>query len=240
MNRPPSGIADARQLALGVGFNAARRLDNFIAGANAGAVAALQAVARGEGSGHVYLRGGDATGKTHLLQGCCAEAQARGARVAYLPLAERAALPRGVLAGMAGASLVCVDDVDRIAGDGAWETAVFNLHNEADATGARLLFAGRAGPSAFALPDLRSRLSACLMLVLAQADDALRRAVLCRRARELGFELGDEAVDFILAREARDLAHLAALVEALDGYALAAKRRVTVSLVREFLARPPP
>ena len=42
--------------------------------------------------------------------------------------------------------------------------------------------------------------------------------------------------DFILARHPRDLARLTSLVEALDGYALAAKRRVTIALVREFLA----
>jgi DnaA family protein len=139
---PPSG-----QLALGVGFNAARRLDNFVTGANAAVVEALRAVATGGGNGHVYLRGADATGKTHLLQACCAEAQDRGARVAYLSLANRSALPRGLLAGMAGARLVCIDDVDRIAGDAQWENAVFNLYNEAEASGSRALkrrFAGSA------------------------------------------------------------------------------------------------
>jgi DnaA family protein len=72
--------------------------------------------------------------------------------------------------------------------------------------------------------------------VLTQADDEVRRQVLGRRAQDLGFELGDDVADFILARQPRDLARLTALVEALDGYALAAKRRVTVALVREFLS----
>lgn len=236
MTLPAGGAPPSGQLALGVGFNAARRLDNFVPGANAPVVQALRAVASGAGGGHVFLRGADATGKTHLLQACCAHAQERGARVAYLPLANRAELPRGLLAGMAEVRLVCVDDVDQIAGDAGWETAVFNLYNEADASGARLLFSGHAGPSSMALPDLQSRLAACLVLVLAQADDGVRRQVLCRRAQDLGFDLGEDVADFILARQPRDLARLASLVEALDGYALAAKRRVTIALVREFLA----
>lgn len=234
---PGSGPVSGRQLALGVGFNAARRLGNFVPGANDAVLGALRALVRGEGAGHLYLRGAPGSGKTHLLQACCAEVQAGGARVAYLPLADRAAFPRGLLAGLAGAALLCLDDVDRAVADADWETALFHLYNEAEAAGARLLFSGRAGPAAARLPDLRSRLCASLVLDLAPPDDAQRARVLQQRARDLGFELPDDAVAWVLARRPRDLARLTALVEGLDRYALAAKRRVTLALVREFLER---
>ena len=60
--------------------------------------------------------------------------------------------------------------------------------------------------------------------------------MLTRRASDLGFELGADVLAYVLARQSRDLGDLVALVESLDRYALAAKRRVTVALVREFLA----
>lgn len=227
--------APSGQLALGVGFNAARRMDNFVPGPNAGCVAALRAAVAGQVEGHVYLAGPEGSGKTHLLQASCALAAAGGARVAYVPLAERRALDAAVFAGLASAALVCVDDVDHAAGDEGWERALFNLYNEAEASGARMVFAGRRGPAAVALADLRSRLSAALMLQLLAPDDALRRQVLRQRARDLGVELGDDVLAYVLARQPRALGRLTALLEALDRYALAAQRRITVSLVREFL-----
>jgi DnaA family protein len=232
---PGGAIAPSGQLALSVGFNAARRLDNFVPGPNAGCVAALRAVVTGESGGHVYLTGPEGSGKTHLLHASCALAAAGGARVVYLPMVQRRALDAAVLSGMDSAVLVCVDDVDHAAGDGPWELALFNLYNEADAGGARMVFAGRRGPAAMALADLRSRLSAALVLQLLAPDDAQRRQVLRGRARELGFELGDDVLGYLLSRQPRALGHLTALVEDLDRYALAAQRRVTVALVREFL-----
>jgi len=234
---PVGAPAPTGQLALGVGLNAAARLENFIPGANGAVLSLLRRLVSGELAGHVYLRGGQGVGKTHLLQACCAQAQRSSARVGYLPLGERDTLSRKVLTGMQSAALICIDDVDRVAGDMDWETGLFNLYNEAEASGARLLFAGRGGPATVSLPDLRSRLSAALLLVLAAPDDALRREVLRQRGHALGFELADDTLAYILARQPRDLGRLTALVDAVDRYALSAKRRVTTALVREYLDR---
>ena len=228
------------QLALGFEFNPARRLDNFLPGPNAATLEAVRAIAGNDSRALLYLRGPESTGKTHLLQGCCAAAQAEGARVAYLPLTRLDVITPDVLGGLHEADVLCIDDVDRVAGESAWETALFHLYNEAEARGSRLVFSGRGGPSLLQMPDLASRLAAGLMLVLLPADDALRRAVLNQQAGELGFELGDDAAEFILSRAPRDLARLSALVASLDRYALAAKRRVTLALVREFLATADP
>ena len=228
---PPS----ARQLALGVEINPSRRLDNFVAGPNAAALAALRGLLAGEVDGHVYLHGAQGAGKSHLLQGCCAAAAAAGRPVAYLPLARHRVLDVGVCAGLERASLVCLDDVDRVAGARDWERALFRLYNESEAAGARLLFAGRRGPDGFELPDLRSRLFAALAVQLAPPDDAHRAEVLRRHARERGVGIGEDVLAFILARQSRDLGALVRLLEELDRFALAEKRRVTVALVRDYL-----
>ncbi|MFT5445818.1 MAG: DnaA family protein [Gammaproteobacteria bacterium] len=225
-----------RQLALGVAFNASRRFSNFVPAGNEAVLGALDALLRGHSSGHVYLSGGAGIGKTHLLQACCAFAADGGERVAYLPMGERSQLDESLLRDLEQARVVCVDDVDRVAHDPRWERAVFSLYNDADLAGVPMIFAGRKGPDSVGLADLRSRLTAALRLELIAPDDTHRAAVLAQRAADLGFELGADVQAYVLARQPRNLADLTSFVESLDRYALAAKRRVTVALVREFLA----
>jgi DnaA family protein len=235
-NRTGETAKGVRQLALGVGLNAGRRFNNFVASGNEPIISALQALLRGQLTGHIYLSGGAGTGKTHLLQACCAAAADGGGRVAYLPLSERTQLDESLLHNLAQARVVCIDDVDQIARDARWERAVFSLYNDADLAGVPMVFAGRNGPGSVNLADLRSRLSAALRLDLCTPSDAHRAAVLGQRATDLGIELGADVLAYVLARQSRDLGDLVALVESLDRYALAAKRRVTVALVREYFA----
>ncbi len=231
------GAGPARQLPLGVRLNPSRRLDNFVPGRDGRVLDALDALVSGALGGHVLLLGAAGTGKTHLLQGCCARAAERGQRVAYLPLAAPEGIGPALLHGMESAHLLCVDDVDRVAGDAAWERALFRLYNEADAAGARLVFSARRGPAAFSLADLGSRLAAALALRLSAPDDTHRAAVLRAQAGERGLALTEDAVAYILARQPRDLARLVALLDELDRYALATQRRVTAALVREYLGQ---
>lgn len=225
-----------RQLALGVTFNASRRFSNFVTAGNESVISALNSLLRGQSNGHIYLSGAAGTGKTHLLQACCAVAADGGGRVAYLPMAARAQLDESLLRNLEQARVVCVDDVDQIAHDACWERAMFSLYNDVDLAGVSMVFAGRAGPDSIELADLRSRLSAALRLDLFAPDDAHRAAVLDQRANDLGFELGADVSAYVLTRQSRDLGDLTSFLESLDRYALAAKRRVTVALVREFLA----
>lgn len=234
--RKVHGPRGLRQLALGLGLNSVRRFSNFVANGNESVISALQALLRGQSSGHIYLRGGSGTGKTHLLQACCAFAADGGARVAYLPLTDLAKLDEALLLNLDKARVVCIDDVDRIADDARWQRAVFSLYNEVDQAGVPMVFSGRSGPSSTKLADLQSRFSAALRLELCAPSDAHRAAVLGQKAHDLGFSLGAEVLAYLLARQSRDVGDLVTLVEALDRYALSAKRRVTVALVREYLS----
>ena len=233
MTKQTGGV---RQLPLGVAFNASRRFSNFVPAGNEAVLGALDALLRGHSSGHVYLSGGAGTGKTHLLQACCAFAADGGERVAYLPMGTRSQLDESLFRDLEQARVVCVDDVDQVAHDPRWERALFSLYNDVDLAGVPMIFAGRAGPDSIDLADLRSRLSAALRLDLFAPDDTHRAAVLDQRATDLGFELGADVSAYVLTRQSRDLSDLTSFLASLDRYALAAKRRVTIALVREFLA----
>ena len=84
--------------------------------------------------------------------------------------------------------------------------------------------------------DLRTRLGWGHVFALQPLGEDLTRATLRREADRRGIFLSDEVMDYLLTRFARDLKHLMALLDRLDGYALAQQRAVTVPLIRRMLA----
>lgn len=234
------------QLPLGLRFPPDQRLQTY-RDAPAGLLEVLAALATG-GQG-VFLAGPAASGKSHLLLGCCAEAADRGASVlavreesgraeaVYLPLRVFGARAADALAHQGAVGLACVDDVDAIAGNRAAEVALFDLHNRVRDGGGSLLYAASAPPHqlALALPDLRSRLAQCTQFALVVPDEAQRRAILAGRAAARGLELDEAVLDYVFRRVGRDLGTLTALLDRLDRESLAAQRRVTVPFLRQAL-----
>jgi len=224
------------QLPLALRWPRRQRFEYFHAGANAPALAAVQALAGDSDAPWVYLYGAPGSGRSHLLMAACQAANAAGQIVQYLPLAtlgDTAAALRGV----AGSELLALDDLDAIAGNREAEHALFDLYNRAKAEGSALLFAATTTPSQLelVLPDLRSRLGACTQFALKPLDDDERRAVLQAQATSRGIQLDSSVLDWLFARYARDLGALLELLDRLDQASLAAQRRITVPFLRGFL-----
>jgi len=229
------------QLPLALRYPPDQRFDTFV-GAPPGALEQLRALAALAGQGErLFLAGAAGTGKTHLALAACAAAEAGGVRAHYLPLRAAAGRMQAALDALGdpggGATLVALDGLDAIAGSREDEVAVFAFHERARRAGIRLLYTARSAPDALALalPDLRSRLSQCVRIVLAPLDDDGRREVLRARAGRRGLVLEPAALDWLLARAGRDLAGLTALLDRLDRASLAAQRRITVPFLRQVL-----
>jgi DnaA family protein len=235
VNGVPVARRRPNQLPLGVTLRPPRGFSNFIAGPNAGAVAVLRDLLAGRG-GVVYLWGGSGSGKSHLLEACCGDASLHGRPVAYLPLAGSRVEP-DMLNGLAGIELLCIDDVDSVAGDGAWEEALFHLYNQAEQASCPMVLTASVAPRtpAWKLPDLASRLTAAVVWRLHALDDTDCRAALQLHARERGFELSDDVVTFVMKRLRRDMLSLSTFLDRLDQSSLAAQRRVTVPFVKALL-----
>lgn len=227
----------AAQLPLGLRLPDTARLDNFIPGPNAEALAAVRHCATTPGAAMLYLAGPAGSGRTHLLQAACRAVQSAGLQAAYVPLADRAVLSPALLEGLEDYALVALDDIDAVAGDTAWEEALFHLYNRLREAGGRLLAAAPAPPeqAGLRLPDLRSRLAWGALYALQLPDDATRLRILTQRARDRGLELSEDVGRFLLHRCPRDLPALLALLDRLDRAALAAQRRLTIPFVREVL-----
>lgn len=211
--------------------------ESFLDVGNETLVAFLQnvvATAKGPGG---WIRGGAATGKTHLLQAVCERA---GDRAQFLPLRDMLTMRDtgpAWLEGMASRRFVCLDDVDAVAGEAEWELALFGLYNALVDSGGVLICSAASAPrdSGFQLADLVSRFSRLPTFSLQALDESQRIEALQLRARHRGLELPSESAGYLLNRSARDMASLYALLDKLDAEAMIAKRRLTIPFVKEVL-----
>jgi DnaA family protein len=212
------------------------RFATFVGGPNR-APAEHAAALAAAGGGVLWLYGADGTGKSHLLQAACAAAAERGRRAMYVPLAAVDAIGPAALADLEALDVLALDDVDRVAGDAAWERRLFEVFNENAARGAALMLAARAAPRALglSLPDLASRAAGAVVYRLQPLADEERARALIAHARVRGIELEAAAADYLLARVARDMNALTSWLERFDRESLAARKRLTIPVIRDLL-----
>lgn len=207
---------------------------SFLPNGNEPLVALLESLAAGNNAAGCWLWGASGIGKTHLLQAVCDIA---GDRSVYVPLEILATAGPAAIDGLASRDVVCLDDIECIAGQEGWEHALFNLYNELLASGGQLVVAAAMTPRvcSFELADLASRMSQLPIYNVQGLDDADRAAALQLRAAHRGLNLPDETASYLLSRSRRDMGSLYALLDTLDAEALRAQRRLTVPFVREVL-----
>jgi DnaA family protein len=221
-----------KQLALGMRLRAEAVFESFASGQNAEVVTAL----RSANTAPLWLWGGRGSGKTHLLQAVCAAASEAGA---YFPLDRSLALPPEALLGFERSQVLGLDDVDAVAGDQAWERALFRLFNEAAELRTRLIFAAAVAPrqAAWVLHDWASRAGSCVVYQLRELDDAGRIEALRLRAAQRGLQLPYETSEYLLKRMPRDLPTLFQILDALDEASLVEQRRLTIPFIRDALEK---
>ncbi len=225
------------QLPLQVGPADFAVFDNFLPGPNAALVHALKEIASLRQRALLWLWGAENSGRSHLLQATAAAADEAGHRAAYLPLAAGGGLSPDALAGFTGLDVVCIDDLDQIAGQPDWERSLFRLYEGLRAAGARLVVAADRGPLhvGLALPDLVSRMTSGATFRVQPLPDADKLAALRHRASWRGIELPEETARYLMTRVDRDTGALFGLLAELDRQAIVAQKRLTVPFVRQVL-----
>ena len=222
------------QLALPIGLDDHAVFESFLPAGNEELVDRLLGLASGAADGGCWLWGAASTGKTHLLQAVCDRA---GDRSVYVPIHVLADAGPALIMGLESREIVCIDDLDMVAGRGSWERAVFNLYNELLIQGGQLIVAASTAPreTGFELPDLASRMSQLPTYGLKALDENDRVAALRLRADHRGLDLPEDTARFLLKRSRRDMTTLYTLLDRLDREALKAKRRLTIPFVRDVL-----
>ena len=224
------------QLHLPIELRREPTLADYLPGRNGEALAALEATAAGRGEPFLFLFGLPGTGKSHLLQGACLDAARRGRQAHYCPLALPGLAP-DLLDDLERLDLVAVDDLDRIAGQGRWELALFGLFNRLRERGRALVTAASAAPDALGieLPDLCSRLQWGPRYRLLPLDEAECETLLRVTALGRGLVLPPEVTRYIMTRYPRDPASLLDLVGRVDAWSLREQRQPTIPLVRRAM-----
>ena len=224
------------QLVLGVHLQDEARFSNFyISSANAQLLEALQNQQSTQQL--IYIWGNGSSGRTHLLQALCHQQAELGNAIIYLPLGERENFGVELLQGANTLSMVCLDDVDKLAGSGEWESALFNLYNDVLQTDTRLLITANCPPQQLQLdlPDLQSRLQSCLVYQMQSPSDEEKSAIFRLRAVNRGMNIEESVSDYIVQRAERSLSSLMEILDNLDRVTLEKGRRVTIPLVREIM-----
>lgn len=222
------------QLALPLQLDDHAVFASFLANGNETLVSLLERAASDGSGGGCWIWGAPAVGKTHLLQ---AVSERAGDRSAYVPMALLAVAGPNVIEGLERRELVCIDDIDKVAGNKAWERALFNLYNDIAAEGGQLIVSAAMSQREcpLGLPDLASRLSQLPAFRVLELSEADREAALQLRSSHRGLELPDETARYLLSRSRRDMQSLYRLLDTLDQEALRMKRRLTIPFVRSVL-----
>lgn len=230
----------SEQLALPYRFNAELGFREFHEGPNAELVQILKQSVMGHGPVCVFIWGDPGSGKTHLLNASCMEASNAGLTACVIPLDTLKTWSSESLDGLGELDMVCLDNLEAVTGDPAWENALFLLFNQLNDRQATLVVAAKAPPAnlPFHLPDLQSRLCSGLIFRMLPLDDANKLLMLERKALALGLDLPPSVGRFMLTRSRRDLPSLIHMLEQLDQASLAAQRKLTIPFVKSILGEP--
>ena len=235
-NSSGSSSGTPRQLPLQIRLDDSATFDNYCV-APAGRALAEYLQPLQELQQFSFLWGNGGVGKTHLLQALCHAAEAESLSAFYLSLQHYQDYSPLLFEQLETFDLVCLDDVEAIAGQPEWEQGLFSLFNRMRDSGARLVVTSKVGPRqlSMTLPDLLSRLQSGVVFQVPQLDDVDKIRALQLRARLRGFELGDDVASYVLQRNARSMHSLFDLLERLDQRSLETGRRITIPLVRQLL-----
>lgn len=226
-----------KQLALAIQLNDEATLADFNWENNTLLHQHLQLMLAQKSDRMLYLWGLNGSGKSHILQGCCQAVNSTQSAI-YLPLRLLKEWGPQTIEGLEDQALICIDDIEAIAGDGAWEEALFHLYNRVkDQENGLLIISGAQTPatSPIRLADLRSRLGWGLVIQLNELCDKEKINALKEHAIKRGFDLPDSVGQFLLTRSSRNMHDLHQLLNRLDIASLAAHRKITIPFVKEIL-----
>jgi DnaA family protein len=225
-----------RQIPLNIALDDSAHFNNFFVGSNSQVFHRISSENNDEQS-FLYLWGPNASGKSHLAQALCRKYTDNGLSAFYFPLDTPSLTPQ-LLQGLESSDLVCLDNLEFIVGNEAWERAVFNLFNDIKHLNHELLLVSHysAKNIPIALPDLASRLNSMEVYRLnaVSHDDYADFVAFC--ASQRGLKIAKDVTEFMLARTERNPSKLIELIALLDKQSLTEQRRITIPFVKNILS----
>lgn len=227
-----------RQTVLPIGIEDDNTLDSFHTTQNQLLVGELKQLLDAEREKRVlYLWGESGSGKTHLLDACCAAAGRYGRANYYLSLKQNSSRLNSLM-DVDKNALICIDDLEEILGSEHAQKQIFLLYESVmSAQGGIIIVSGNAPLASLGLElkDLESRLSSGGIYHVHALNDDEKYDALKLRAKKRGFPLDDNVVEFIMTHYRRDTKSLFGLLDKLDSASLQAHRKITIPFVKSLL-----
>ena len=226
------------QLVLDLKLKSDATFDNFMVGQNAITVNVLKAFAEEKGDPYCFVWSHPGDGLSHLLQAVCHRVTQNAYEAMYLPLSELKVFGPDFLEGIDSVPIVCIDDIHLIAGDAAWEEAMFHTFNRIHERGHRLIFGAHhiAAECGFQLKDLLSRIASGASYPIVPLGDEDKIQLLQHSAKRRGFDLPIDVARYLLVHFPRDMRTQFAILERLDLVSLQEKHRVTLPFAKHVLS----
>lgn len=213
--------------------------DNYLANGNEEVLnSLLKLLESADSPAPLYLWGSPGCGKSHLLLAACQRISQQSQSAIYLSLDDIGRLSPALLGELQQYELVCIDDVENVCADKAWEEALFHLYNAISQQRHKLLIAANSSPGELPteLPDLASRLLWGVSYHLQQLDDAGKQQLLIQMADEKGMLLSEEASCYLINRYSRNINKLSSLIDKLDHDSLSRQQKLTIPFLRQSIS----
>jgi DnaA family protein len=185
----------------------------------------------------LLIYGAKDSGKTYLLQALCNQFNNQGKSSFFLPMRQAIELSVDILDSLENIELVCIDGLESLVGNKAWEIGLFNLINRSFNSNNRLIFTSAKNIDGmnFELKDLDSRLRKIQSHELhSLADDDILSA-LKHIANLRSIELGSKEAQYLLTYADRNISDLVKILESLDQLSMEMKRKITIPLIKEVI-----
>ena len=185
----------------------------------------------------LLIYGAKDSGKTYLLQALCNQFNNQGKSSFFLPMRQAIELSVDILDSLENIELVCIDGLESLVGNRAWEVGLFNLINRSFNSNNRLIFTSAKNIDGmnFELKDLDSRLRKIQSHELhSLADDDILSA-LKHIANLRCIELGSKEAQYLLTYADRNISDLVKILESLDQLSMEMKRKITIPLIKEVI-----
>lgn len=231
------------QLSLPIGLKDTESFASFIPGQNVQACSHLrelfcQLENKKVNNWLTYLFSDSGLGKSHLLYATCQQAEIAGESCIYLSFNEKQNMSPDVLQGLENYRLICLDDIEKLQGDSAWQIAVFDLINRVKERNESYLVITGNQPTkqlSLELPDLISRLSWGTNFQLYSLNDEQRKQALIVKAQHRGLNMSKEVAKYLVTHWQRDMPALVTSLDILDEQSLQQQRKLTIPFVKTIL-----
>ena len=177
----------------------------------------------------IYLWGPSAVGKTHILIATIKKFLNLNKEVIDLSF-----IDDNDTFNLGSIDLFFLDDIDRA--DGKIQNNLFNIFNMSENENAAIFITGNLPPNQMSLrPDLRTRISQCLVLNLKELEDEEKKDVLLKRSYFMGINLKLEIIDYLVKNYNRNMHELIKLIEKIDKESIIQKKRITIPFIKSFM-----